>query len=544
MSESSSSSNPPNRRRSWLQFGTRTLLVLIVLAALAAWWARGEIAKEQRREEVIALMHGVNWFELDPKAKANWRPRLLAWLRGKPPVPAVTRVAFNRANDPVIMRELVELFPEAPFSLQVDTSNVTPELLEVLSQIKKLDSLHFYSTPFDTSDETLARLAKIHPRSAGLSLISKQVDDDLLRRVASAKVDLGWIHDINAIGDSREWMLVTNEGLRLAAKFPKLTTIIANRRADDEGFAAFKDHPTVSQVELIGPGYTDASAETLASLRRMFTLNLTDTQLTDAGIAKAIEKRSIYSLKLKGANLGEKTIAAIAAMPSLRELELRDVPFSPELAAAIAKHPITSLHLSGEYTDADLIPLAPVAPTLEEIFLNAPHVTDEGLKWLTGAGTLYNLGLNDTQATEATVKLISTRRPHVFLWLGGPNINAEMIAEAHRQFTVVSVSLYGPTIDDCVLAALEPTYNDLRLAGTRTTTAGLKSLKTAEGKKISVVVYAPEDREPPLTQQEIEDIKQATDGLVEVKVNVVSPEAFDLVLPKSSREPTAGASTP
>ncbi len=559
MSSTSPPSTPPVKRRSWLQFSTRTVFALIVLAALAAWWARGEMANEQRREEVIALVQREPnsphcWLELDAKTKANWHRRLAAWLRGKPPVPTVTRALMSRADDPVVMRELVELFPEAWFSLSVDTSKVTPELLEVFAQMKKLEALSFHSAPFDATDESLARLAKIHTSqsglmhagSAGLSFGAKQVDDELLRRLAAAKVDLAWVYyDMTYVGDSRAWTLVTNEGLRSAAKSPNLRTVIASRRADDEGFAAFKDHPMVSEVELIGPGYTDASAETLVTLRRMRSLDLNDTQLTDAGIARAIENRSFEYLKLKGANVGEKTIAAIAGMPSLMFIELRGVPLSPELAAALAKHPLEGVHLSGDYTDADLTQLAPVAPKLQGIFLNTPHVTDEGRKWLASAGTLGNLNLEDTQATVATVKVISTTSPgHMSLSLGGPNINAEVIAEAHRKFGVGWVSLYGSTIDDSVLAALEPTYNFLDLAGTRTTAAGLKSLKTATGRKISVRVFAPDDREPPLTPQEIEDIKQATGGLVEVKINVVSPQAFDLMLPKSSRKSDAEAKMP
>ena len=72
-------SDPPKQRRWLMQFGTRTLLVLIAIAALGSWWVRGEMVKEQRREEVIALVkregNNPNWLELDPKAKADWRRR-------------------------------------------------------------------------------------------------------------------------------------------------------------------------------------------------------------------------------------------------------------------------------------------------------------------------------------------------------------------------------------------------------------------------------------------------------------------------------------
>lgn len=542
MSSTSPSTTPPVRRRSLFRFGMRTVFVLITLAALAALWARSEMAKEEAREQLIASMQNeANRLSLDPKAQASSRRRLAAWLRGKPLAPAVTRASINKVDDPAALRELVETFPEVGLWLQFDASNVTPKLLDALAEAKKVELLNLSSSAFDTSDESLSRLAKIRPTQNGICFSAEHLDDDLLRRVAAAKIKLGWIWDLN-YEDLHGWRSVTNEGLRTAATFPRLTTIVANRSADDEGVAAFKDHPTVNDVELIGPGYTDASVETLVTLRRMSSLKLFDTQLTDSGVAKAIEKSSLDTLMLKGANIGEKTIAAIAGMTSLRDIELHDVPLSPELAAAIAKHPLEDLHLSGDYTDADLIHLAPVAPRLQGIFLHTPHVTDEGLKWLASAGTLNNLSLTDTQATAATMKLISS--PHISLNLGGPNINAEVIAEAHRKLKVGWVSLYGQTIDDSVLVALEPTYQRLMLAGTRTTAAGLKSLKTAQGKKISIRVFAPDDREPPLTAQEIEDIKQATGGLVEVKINIVSPQRFELMLPKSSRNEAAEEASP
>ncbi len=539
-------SNPPYKRRAWLQFGTRTLFVLIVAAAFAAWFAQREMAKEQRREETIAALQGNgNQVFLDRDSNADWRRRLGAWLRGKAPTSAIRDASLNRVDDPAIICDLVQLFSDAKVSLNVNSSKVTPQLLDALAAAKEVESLNIFGTPFDASVASLGKLGKIRV-NRDVTFGSKHLDDDLLRRVADAKIELGWIWDWSHVDESQGWTLVTNDGLKTASRFRKLHMVVGNRKGSDEGFAAFKDHPTVGTVELIGSGYTDASADVIASLPRLGSLLLADTRLTDAGIAKAIAARELSSLRLRRADVGEKTIAAIAEMPIVTGLELHDVPLLPELVAAISKHPIGSLNLRGDYTDADLERLAPLAPNLREVIFVTPHVTDDGLKWLADAGQLYEVGLINTQATVTTMKRIKTWSFEVSVGLGGPNIDAEVVAGAQRAGNIRSISLNGETIDDSVLAAIEPRYNgfnQLSLAGTRTTAAGLRSLKMA-GNKISVNISYSNDEAPPLTQQEIDDIKQATSGLVEVSQLAIGAALFEQIVPRSSRRPTAEGATP
>lgn len=541
-----SSSNPPTKRRAWLQFGTRTLFVLIVLAAAVAWFARQEMASEQRREEVIASLQG-NWNNvfLNRDSHPDWRRRMGAWLRGKVPTQSIRDASLNRVDDPAMIRDLVKLFPDAKISLQISGSKATPQLLDALAQANDVESLNIFGTPFDASAESLGKLGKIRV-SRDITFGSKHLDDNLLRRVADAKIELGWIWDWSHVDESQGWTLVTNDGLKTASRFRKLHMVVGNRKGSDEGFAAFKDHPTVGTVELIGSGYTDASADVIASLPRLGSLLIADTKLTDAGIAKAIEARELSSLQLRRADVGEKTIAAIAEMPILTGLELHDVPLSPELVAAISKHPIGSLNLRGDYTDADLDLLAPLAPNLGEVILITPNVTDRGLKWLSHARKIHTIMLIDTQATVATMKRIKTWSFEVSVGLGGPNIDADVVASAERAGNIRSISLNGETIDDSVLAAIEPRYdgfNQLSLVGTRITAAGLRSLKTA-GNKISVNISYPNDEKPPLTQQEVDDIKQATSGLVEVSQLAIGAALFEQIVPRSSRRPAAETGTP
>jgi hypothetical protein len=562
MSECSLSSKPPIKRRTWVQFGTRTLFVLIVLAAIAAWFARQQVVWEQRREELIATIEssGHSKLSLYPQAKVPWRRQLGAWLRGKPPTAGVDMATLYINDESSLLVDFIGAFPNTALNVRLNAKHASPTVLRSLARSKKVRSLDLFGDSFDTSDESLAQLGKIHVER-GVLFNAAQVDDDLLRRSADANVDVLWICDLSfpedtfssrrrpkrvafteaSTGDS-VWGFVTNDGLRTAVKFRKLSWLHAGRKGGDDGVVAFHGHPAISKVELAGAGYTDASAETIASLQQLESLALVETRFTDAGIAKAIEKHQLSSLKLAKAKLGDKTIAALAAKNSLRQVELHDVPLSPELMAALANLPVESLTLRGDYNDDELSLLAPVAPKLVSIELNTPNVTDRGLAWLGDAGKLQSLNLNDTQAAIPTIKLIATMSPRLNVRLGGPNIDSVVLAEVSRTLQLRSLHLADPSIDDEALRALDPTFSLLMLSGTRVTTKGLGALKPSN--TIKVIIFFPENAAPPLTPQEIVEIKTASAGRVDVTLQGTHPVLFNAGLPNSSRKSVVEAKNP
>lgn len=542
-----SSSNTPTKRRAWLQFGTRTLLVLTVVVALATWFARREMALEERRAVLLAALEaGDNYFLDDYDAKPSWRQRLGAWLRGKPPTAMIQDVAFDGESfdeaDLPLLRDLIEVFPDATVWISVSADKLSPEMGNVLAQVRTVRQLSIWEAPIDPTDETIAWMRKLHLME-GLIFSVDVVDDALLRRLADARVDVGRISDWEEDGDETDWTRVTNEGLRAAASFRKLEELSIGSKANDDGLAAFKDHPALRIVSLAGPGYTDACAETLASLPQLSSLVLTDTSLSDAGIAKAIGNHPLFSLTIKRAVLGEKSIAAISAMTSIEHIDLTDVPLTPELADAIAKQPLDTLTLNCDCTDDTISRLAPVAPELREITLHTPNVTDQGLAWLRGAGKLKDLLLYDTQATAAAMQLVSPASSITCVGLGGPNIDAYALAEVNRSGKLEQILLYGPSIDDDALAVLQPSYESLALCGTRVTRNGLWPLKTG-GRNVQVTILFADDTPPPLTEREIERIYSMSKGHVEVRMFSKEPADFQRGLPMYAREWSSESESP
>jgi hypothetical protein len=523
---------PATKRR--FQFGTRVVFLLIGFAALVAWWARREMGIEERREKLIAELQAQEkaFFQLKPEA--SWRRHFAAWLRGKPPTPTVTTVSLGQKVDLATSRDVVETFPNAGLTLHLKATPLSREWKDFLAQLETLNTLVILD-PLDTTDESLSWLGKLKTKEY-LRFTVNGVTDQLLRRLADAKVSPSQILDVANADDPREWSSVTNDGLHATAGFRRLQSLFVGPLVGDGGFSDLRDHTTLEYVGLSGPGFTDTSAETLATLTGLRVLTLRDTTLTDAGIAKAIQGRPMRGLYLRNIILGPQSIAAIAAMGSLVEVELENVPLSSELVTALAKQPLGKLRLEGAYRDADLLLLAPVAPLLSRITLKTPQVTDQGLGWLTNAARLNLLILADTQATQETMKLLSNTKVGR-VWLGGPNINAATLTEATRSVKQGNFDLWGDSIDDDSLQGLEPTYAYLTLAGTRVTVQGLRSLKT-NGAKISVLITYPDGTAAPLNQLEIEEVKRATGGLVDVSLNAMNSNAFARYLPRAAATKT------
>ncbi len=494
------------------------------------------MAREERREILIAeLQASGNLLSANPKA--TWRGRWAAWLRGKPSTPTVNWLSLEENISLSKLREIVQEFPDASLHIRVKADQLSPEMRDFLVQLKRLNALTILDS-LDTNDETLTWLSKVRSKEV-LSFSVNGVTDALLQRLADAEVDLTQILDATNTDDPRPWRAVTNDGLRAAARFRRLYWLDAGELTDDDGFRAFKNHSALGQVRLHGASFTDASAETLASLTSLASLGLADTRLTDAGIAKAIQGRPLRGLYLRNAEVGEDSIGVIDGMASLIEVELENVPLSPQLVAALAKQPITKLHIEGDYRDADLLLLAPLAPLLSRFTLKTPNATDEGLVWLANANRLMGLRLLDTQATAATMKLLTNAKPG-YVSLGGPNINASTLAEATRSVKTRAFLLGGESVDDEALQGLAPTYAVLSLSGTRVTANGLRSLKT-NGTKFNVILTYPTGTPPPLTQQELDEITQTTGGLVNVSLNALRPEVFARELPKASPKPVGEA---
>lgn len=512
MNEASPPSALPVKRRWRLQFGTRTLFLIVVATAFGAWYIGDEVAKEQRREALIAAIFARRGY-VQAKAGTPWRRRLAAWLRGKHRTPMVDSADLHATLDLPLMREFEEVYPDAGLGLEI-AGTPSPEVQESLLRLKTLREI-YVSGPIDPSDQSLAWLTKLQRAK-------------LLRLTNSVMGESSDLYRHSSLAD------------------PYLYADIARSQTPHRPLwnrASRGNSYSLVSAELVGPEYTDASADALATLPNLCVLRLTRTKLTDAGIAKAIGNQNLELLGLHHEQVGHQTIAAIACMPGLEGIELQGIPLSPELVAALAKHRIKSLSIDGDYPDDQIKLLAPLAPSLERIRLQTPNVTDRGVDWLPDAHNLQGLQLFDTQVTAAAIERIVTNRSELHIQLSGPDAAKVIPPKANRPFKLGSLTLLGPAIDDQVLAALQPPYDYLDLIGTRVTAEGLKSLKT-EGRSATVLMTGTADSLPMPRGAETFPIKMAEMGRTQVWFQPVEPAVLERVLSRILDKTSAEKTSP
>lgn len=532
--------NPPaTSKRPWLfRFGMRTVFILIALAAVAAWWVRNELVKEQLREELVAeFSQNGNFLSFDQAAVPTWNQKLGAWLRGKPVVQEVA--SANVSNPGTRFPEFAATFRKSTFIVNLVADNATPEVLDAIAELPSFQGGTLYGLN-ELDDKTLTRLSKIRPKYEHFEFIVgvAKVDDQMLR--SAERVGLRVTQLVDEYHEEG-WKHVTDEGLQSAAKLP-LTEVFAGRSAGDKGFAAFRDHVSAAWVTLVGPQYTDASAEVLATLPKLRDLSLYKTSFSDAALARVIVDHPMERFKVQDMPLGPLTIAALEKEGT--QLHLKNVPLSRDLAAALAKAPIDGLTLEGPYDDEALAELAPLAPSLTLLELRVPQATDAGLFWLKDATKASLLDVNDSQISAAVLAQLP---PFPAAWrrlsLGGPNIDAAAVKAVAGIPGINVLILYGPTIDDEALAGVQLPFQALSLRGTRVTARGLKSLRAGQGPLQVSILYA-KGTEPPVSEAEAAEIESTSGGRITIKFYAEELAVMKEMLPQAFREASKEADSP
>jgi hypothetical protein len=192
---------PVRPRRRWLRFGLRTLLALMVLAAIPLAWKVNRAHKQRRAIAAIEQAGGTAAFDM------------ATYFGG--PEPAGMRDRFGREFfDDVVRVELVEPTSEAPFAhlpnlvslsdltlhgdfqeesllilrqldlraLSLSTPTLSEQTMVSIESLPNLESLLLVSE--DLTDAKLARLLDRLPQVKTLHVASTQLTDASLSRLA------------------------------------------------------------------------------------------------------------------------------------------------------------------------------------------------------------------------------------------------------------------------------------------------------------------------------------------------------------------------
>jgi hypothetical protein len=507
---------PVRRPPRFRQFSMRTLLVLVALAAAGCLLVRNEMAREERREKLIAELEakGATWQFFYPTGAATisplprlWRQPMAAWLRGKPMVPPRSWAMFGKGTSLEQIREFLDLFPSVRV-IEIDGDDTSKEVLRLLAVRGPFDEFRI-KNPLVIDKEKARQIAQVNCKG-GVWIIRQECSDEALLNLAEAgvKVELYFGDDF--------WRNVSDEGLKTVAMFPKTRAAHANCRGTDAGVQALAGHPSLAKFFLTGPLYSDASADVIPTLKSLSQLHIAGTSHTDAGLARAIAGCNARSIELIEVAVGDQTIEALALAPNLTNLTLSGVELSAEQCDALAKLPLGSLTLSSKgLTDDRAVRLAPLARSLRDLDLKTPQVTDAGLTWLSRAKSLTMLRLDDTQATAATWSTVPLPSALKAIGMGGPNFDIETMVRATNTIALNQLALTGSEIEDATLDHLPPGLSTVLLVDTRVTPEGLNKLARTKG-ITSILVFRESDVPALITEEDVKEVQKAVGPGVEL----------------------------
>lgn len=365
----------PPARRSWWQFGLRTLLVLISLIAVVTGYTVSWVKRSEAQKAFIARIEKARgWVFYDRPAN------------------------FDDTTLGPIDRWIVEkLGPDYLWSIKEVTmgrprdSKLPPENLTSFAEFPSLEEL--YLTHTQVQDWTpLSKLPRL--RSLQLSLLNDSVQANLspCRQLQKLSLDAAQVRDITfliGLDNLEELDLQYSDVQQLVglAQLPKLRKLNCTRLQIQD----FTPLAKCKQLEELSLWQTEfKELELLAELPKLRKLNLESTWVNDLEPLRRMHltELSLYSTdaddyspltacrELRSLNLGDskfKQYELLAAMPQLEELFLYNMPLD-DLRPLAKNTNLRKLFLWNTKV-VDVTPLAKLSK-LEKLEIHNTNVTD------------------------------------------------------------------------------------------------------------------------------------------------------------------------
>jgi hypothetical protein len=331
----------PKRKRRWLQFSLRSLLMLMVVCAFASAWLTRKVAqKRAEREAAEALAKAgasvMYDYQRGPAPPTAPGPKWLQNVLGADLFNSVEQVHF-------IGRDKL---------LAGTRGNVTDDDLRNLPALPDLKTLGFTLTPKIT-DAGLANLK-------GLSG---------LRWLAIGGTGIGDAGLANIKGLSRLESLflggnqITDAGLTDLQGLAQLHELsLGEDHVTDDGLINIEPLKQLKYLTLRNQKFTDAALKHVSNLHELLMLNLREDHIGDAGMEYIRDLRKLTRLYLYKTDVSDEGIANFEGLTELTELDLTMTDVS----------------------DAGLVHLKKLAK-LRKLTLDATLVTDAGIADLQGA---------------------------------------------------------------------------------------------------------------------------------------------------------------
>ena len=225
------------------------------------------------------------------------------------------------------------------------------------------------------------------------SVVGCGEDDPLTEEQKKIKQELKdegvMVHGIEVLDvDLRGSKKVTPELLKKIISFGKISYLnLSDSNITDEGMAILKDATSVETIFLTGTKITDAGLESLANLSGLIILHLPDT-ITDEGFKFVGEITTLKTLSAERCQITDAGMAHLVNMSELRWLKINHTAIGDKGLDAIKD--LTTLH------------------TLE---LMNTKITDKGLLFLSGLSKLNTLEMTGCDLSEEAIQDLRKELP-------------------------------------------------------------------------------------------------------------------------------------
>lgn len=267
MSATQSQPGIPRHRRRCLQFGTRTMLLVVLICAIPCSWLAIKIDRARKQQAAVAklmTLYGSAHFDYET---------------GDPPVGLDTPTPPG----PAWLREFLDT---DLFGRVIRAGAQNDASMACLTAMPHLRDLYLYGEITDVGLQQLDAL----PQLTGMEIHSDRV---------------------------------TNTGLAHLKNLSRLQSLeLWGKQPTDAGLKHLEGLNQLEVLRLRLPEMTDAGLEYIRGLTQLQELDLSQTHITDEGMRHLQGLKQLHTLQLSGTDVTDKGLEHLHGLPQLRVLVL------------------------------------------------------------------------------------------------------------------------------------------------------------------------------------------------------------------------------
>lgn len=233
--------------------------------------------------------------------------------------------------------------------------------------------------------------------------------------------------------------VLDDDDMAILGKMPQLLRVLlTDTQVTDAGVADLAPLKNLASLEL-PPAATDASLDTISQWDSLQAVGLYATKITDGGLEKLTALKKLAWLSLAGTGVGDRGMKHVGTIDSLRYLDLLGTKVTDQGVAEL--RPLRQIEVlvaprgTGNAATKHIVQMT----TLRELWLSDSALTDDGVGELARLPQLKVLCLYNSLVTDASIPMLSTMKSLDNLNLGRTRVSRKGAADLRRALPSASI---------------------------------------------------------------------------------------------------------